>query len=273
MQVLTTTAKQDPLVGNLTGRLLADLGVASCKQHSSWKHPKSDLRRILGRDYIRDLRRNLGCGDLQRLLSAAREVSPRWNVEPIASMPIQALAQLAKSLRLHFNAAPCPGANGLALRGFYVNKVEAMLKRPLIYVNSAHHPLAVSTTFCHEIGHHLAAKVLTPPSSSAVLLFFDADYSCHLDEPAELAADALVSLAGYPNPLARRIFSGQSSFGVTAPARSLTEDTILEIREHLERWYGFDFPAPMSPIQRVRYLCGMIHYAKLRWALLTEYKI
>jgi hypothetical protein len=270
---MMATVKEKPFVESVTLRLLADLGVSSSKQHASWRRPKKDLRHILSRDYIRDLRRNLGCRDLQRLLSAAREVSPRWNVEPIASMPIQALAQLAKSLRLHFNAAPCPGANGLALRGFYVNKVEAMLKRPLIYVNSAHHPLAVSTTFCHEIGHHLAAKVLTPPSSSAVLFFFDADYSSHLDEPAELAADALVSLAGYPNPLARKIFSGQSSFGVTAPTRSLTEDTVLGIREHLEKWYGFDFPARMSPVQRLRYLCGMIHYAKLRWALLTEYKI
>jgi hypothetical protein len=36
---------------------------------------------------------------------------------------------------------------------------------------------------------------------------------------------------------------------------------------------GFDFGASLPAGQSFNYLTGMIHYAKLRWALLAEYEL
>ena len=75
-------------------------------------------------------------------------------------------------------------------------------KRPqkggLIYLNTAHHPAAVGATFCHEVGHHLALNILRHADERPVHYFFDAAYSSHLDDPVELTADVLVSIAAYP---------------------------------------------------------------------------
>jgi hypothetical protein len=271
LYVMTAEKKQYLSPGRLVGRILGQVGIAGSKELAAWRKPEKDLRRLLQHDYASGLCRNLGHRELRRLIAAAHKVWPRLNVEPIASMSTRKLGELALNLQLHFRAEPCPGAEGMALRGFYVGKAEAMLKRPLIYVNTAYHPLAISTTFCHELGHHLTAQALKPASPS-VVFYFDADYSSHLDEPLELSADALVSLAGYPKPLARSIFSSDSTLGRVARAEGLTEDVICSVRDHLKQCYGFDFMT-MSSTQRMRYLSGMIHYAKLRWAMLAEYNI
>lgn len=255
----------------LVSRILSQVGITGSKELAAWRKPEKDLRRLLRRDYASELRGNLGHREVRRLITAARKVWPRLNTEPIASRSTRELGELAWNLQLHFKAEPCPGAEGMALRGFYVGKAEAMLKRPLIYVNTAYHPLAISTTFCHELGHHLTAQVYKAASTS-VAFYFDADYSCHLDEPLELSADALVSLAGYPRPLARKIFSPGSTLGLLARAEGLTEEIACSVRDHLKQYYGFDFMS-MSKAQRFRYLSGMIHYAKLRWAILAEYNL
>src|SRR5208282_2730115 len=127
--------------------------------------------------------------------------------------------------------------------------------------------VVVSTTLCHELGHHFAADILRPRHQK-VHLFFDADYSEHLGDPAELAADVLVSLAGYPNPVARKIFAETVDWGLVASTKSLTDAAFSEIRAHLKKVYGFDLSAGISPRQTLNHLAGVIHYAKLRWALL-----
>ena len=88
-----------------------------------------------------------------------------------------------------------------------------MLKRPLIYVNTAHHPLAVSATFCHEVGHHVSTE-LFGRGSEPVHFFFDADYNSHLEDPGELAADAVVSIAAYPEPIARDVLRDAMELGL-----------------------------------------------------------
>src|SRR5258707_646548 len=42
---------------------------------------------------------------------------------------------------------------------------------------------------------------------------------------------------------------------------------------HLKKAYGFDLTERIPANQMLHYLSGMIHYAKLRWALLAEYDI
>ena len=55
-------------------------------------------------------------------------------------MSVERFAKIAAEMRVNFKAAPYEGEEGLALRGFYVVRTKGMLKRPLIYINAAHHP-------------------------------------------------------------------------------------------------------------------------------------
>jgi len=264
--------RSDSNMEALVGEILDGAPAAGAAELAAWQKPEKSFRRLLRRDYVRDVRRNLSYRQLLELLASANVILPKLNREPLDVMPVKQQAQLAADLGLHFKAAPRKGAEGMALRGFYVNQLQEVLKRPLIYVNTAHHPVAVSTTFCHELGHHLATSILRPHDQK-VHLFFDADYSEHLDDPGELAADVLVSLAGYPRPVAEKIFSESGGLGLVASTKSLTDAAFSEINAHLKKVYGLDLKAGISPRQRLNYLSGMIHYAKLRWALLAEYDV
>ncbi len=265
-------ARSDSNIETFVSEILANASADGALEVSAWRKPEKVFRRLIQRDYVRDLRRNLSYRELRTLLEAVDETLPRLNREPLDLMPIKEQARLAAHLGLHFKAAPHTDTEGLALRGFYVNKLQEVLKRPLIYVNTAHPPVVVSTTFCHELGHHFAADILRPRHQK-VHLFFDADYSQHLGDPAELAADVLVSLAGYPRPVARKIFSETVDWRLVASTKSLTDAAFSEIRAHLKKVYGFDLSAGISPRQTLNHLAGVIHYAKLRWALLAEYDI
>jgi len=60
-----------------------------------------------------------------------------------------------------------------------------------------------------------------------------------------------------------------------APERDgqLADQAFTRIREHVRELVGFDFGASLPAGQSFNYLTGMIHYAKLRWALLVEYDL
>lgn len=264
--------RSDSNIEAYVGNILASAPKAGASELEAWRKPEKSFRRLIKRDYVRDVRRNLSYRNLLELLAVANEILPKLNREPLDVMPIKQQAQLASDLGLHFKAAPRKGTEGLALRGFYVNKLQQVLKRPLIYVNTAHHPVAVSTTFCHELGHHIATGILRSREQK-VHLFFDADYSDHLDDPGELVADVMVSLAGYPRPVADKIFSESGGLGLVASTKTLTDEAFAEIHAHLKQVYGLDLMAGISARQRLNYLSGMIHYAKLRWALLAEYDV
>jgi len=264
--------RSDSKIESFVGQILDDAPHTGAVEVADWKKPERAFRRLIHRDYVRDLRRNLQYRQLLELLDAANAILPRLNREPLDVMPIKRQAELAAELGLHFKAAPRKGNEGMALRGFYVNKLQQVLNRPLIYVNTAHHPVAVSTTFCHELGHHFAVDIMQPHEQK-VHLFFDADYSDHLDDPGELAADVMVSLAGYPRPIADKIFTESAGLGLVAHTREMTDAAFEEIQAHLKKVYGVNLKSGISLRQRVNYLSGMIHYAKLRWALLAEYDV
>src|SRR5208282_2547173 len=118
---------------------------------------------------------------------------------------------LASSLGADFRADAFAGPEGLTLLGFYAKE----RKRPLICVNSAHHPAAVLAAFWHEVGHHLTSHLLKM-SREPVELSFNLDFDTHLDDPMELIADILVTLVTYPQSVARWMS------GSHAQARSMT---------------------------------------------------
>ena len=257
---------------DLIARILTTARVSGAEQISAWKKPGEDIHRLVRHDYVRSLRSILPYQPVTALLSAFNEILPTFNTEPASMMSVERFAEIATAMRVHFKAAPYEGEEGLALRGFYVTRTKGMLKRPLIYINTAHHPLAISTTFCHEVGHHLSTQMLGA-GDAPVHFFFDADYAGHLGDPGELAADAMVSFAAYPRPIAERIFETPWNWGLVARAKDLTQAALAEIRGHVKRVYGFDLMERIPANQRLHYLSGMIHYAKLRWALLAEYDL
>ncbi len=231
-----------------------------------------DIERLMRRDYVRALRKRLGYWAVRELLSAGRTIWPQLNRERL-SLTRREFGEIAERLSVYLSARPHRKPDGMALRGFYVHERDSALRRPLIYVNTAHHPAAVGATFCHEVGHHLAARLFAEKKAEPVHFFFDAAYADHLDDPVELVADVLVSLAAYPEPTARRIFTGTWNSSLVARAQHLTPEAIADICEHLKRGYRVDFTRSGQPGRNLTYLAGMVHFAKLRWGLLGEYDL
>jgi hypothetical protein len=237
-----------------------------------WKKPQRELRELARLDYVRVIRRTLDYRELRALIREVRKIWPQLNREQFRPKTLNQLAAISSDLRIHLQTAPYGGPEGMALRGFYVDKSREALKHPLIYLNTAHHPGAVSATFMHEMGHHVSAKV-TGSEGEGVHYFFHAAHGDHLDQPAELAADVIVSLAAYPEPLARKLFAAPWDWGLVARADRLPDQAFARIRKHVLELCGIDFGASLPAGQSFNYLTGMIHYAKLRWALLAEYDL
>jgi hypothetical protein len=238
----------------------------------AWKKPRQELQKLARLDYVRIMRRTLGYRDLRAIIREARKIWPQLNREQLRAATPNQLAAISSDLRIHLQATPYRGPEGMAIRGFYVDKGRQVLKHPLIYLNTAHHPGAVSATFMHEMGHHVTAKV-THQAGDGVHYFFNAAHHTHLGEPQELAADVVVSLAAYPEPLARRLFAQPWDWGLVGRAGMLPDQAFARIREHVRQSCGIDFKASLPLGQSFNYLTGMIHYAKLRWALLAEYEL
>jgi len=262
----------DRQIEKILSEILVDARRREKAKASAWAKPTDDIRKLVKRDYVKSLRRHLSYQQLKMLADAFKGLLPGFNQETVGTnlMSIGSLAAKAEEMKLHFKAAPYEGDEGMSLRGFYVTRRQGMLKRPLIYVNTAHHPLAVTATFCHEVGHHVSSG-LFGLDGEPVHFFFDADYNGHLEEPSELAADVVVSIAAYPEPIARKIFATPWDWGLVARAKNLPEAALDEVRMRLKSVYGFDLMERIPANQRLHYLLGMVHYAKLRWALLAEY--
>ncbi|MGA9724345.1 MAG: hypothetical protein WBQ86_17930, partial [Candidatus Binatus sp.] len=146
---------------------------------------------------------------------------------------------------------------------------SGLQKRPLICLNGAHHPAAVGTAFLHEVGHHVTAKLFST-RDEAVRLSRQIGYEAHLKDPRELAADLLVSLGVYPRNMAAKLFDPSSVRKVSASGDGPIESQAAKVVVGTARRYGVDLET--LPIQkRLQYQAGLIHFSKLRQALLEEY--
>jgi hypothetical protein len=254
---------------NVVRSVLARAGVLGAKQLSAWKRPQEEIRRLSQQDYAASLRRRLTRTQVGELVYRAKDIWPHFNRAVLGPPSEEFFSRAAGALKLHIKAARY---KSLALYGFYVDRgAAAALSKPLIFLNSAHHALAIGTAFCHEVGHHFAADIVNA-KPGGVRFYFDAAYSEHLRYEGELFADVVVSLAGYPRPAANGIFSKSERQKIARKAGP-DEAMIQRIRDHLCGSYGFDFSAALSPHQNLQYLAGMLHYAKLRAALLEEFDI
>jgi len=248
--------------------VLANAGVLGAKELEAWKRPQDDIRRLSQRDYTNSLRRQLTYEQIKELVERATDIWPHFNRDVLGPPSRGFFSRAADALQLNLKAARY---TSLALYGFYVDRSETTLTKPLIFVNSAHHALAMGTTFCHEVGHHFCTEI-AKPKSTQIRFYFDAAYNQHLHDRSELAADVIVSLAGYPKAAAKTIFTAGERRDI-ARKGNLNKAVIGRIRAHIEASYRFDFSRALSPHQNLQYLAGMLHYAKLRAALLEEYDL
>jgi hypothetical protein len=272
-------------VRELVGEILASAKAKGSRELAAWRHPERDIRRLARRDYAPSVRKLLGQDALQEVIHSARRIFPSLNREHepmqidqwLKETPAQCLdglfARVTNRLDVHFQGSPFTGPEGLALRGFFLSRDNEALKRPLIYVNTAHHPVAVAATFLHEIGHLVASEIFDRRGRQ-VHLFFDADYLSHLDDVEELVADIVLSLMAYPAPVARKIFGVPWKWGVLANATELSDEVFRQVSDYFHTRFGISLGAADIPARRkLNYLGGMIHFAKLRATLLAEYRV
>ena len=165
---------------------------------------------------------------------------------------------------IEVRAEPYRKGAGLALRGFFCRAAVAHKPKFVIFLNTAHHPAAVAATLGHELGHYLYGSMVG--ETGPMTAFMEATFSSHLREEHELFADSLVSLSAYTPDLVRTI----GRMDRLEPKR--TNEYFNRIRKTYETMGSrFEFDLSHDGIAapwRVCYLTSMIHFFKLRCALL-----
>jgi hypothetical protein len=180
--------------------------------------------------------------------------------------------RLWSGLGVQFQLAKLNGDDGLEMMGFYVRKMGGS-RLPLICVNTAHHRAAIGCAFSHEMGHHLVGRLFNSRPEHNQLLASTA-YGEHLGDPEELAADLLVSLGVFPETVARQIFLGsEQKKSPPHVGGELPNSVSTAVLKYMKNRFGLKFGGAAASAKELQYLAGMIHFAKLRQALLLEYDI
>jgi hypothetical protein len=230
-----------------------------------------DIARLWNREYGQALRGAMSRTELRQIVSEAkRKAWPHLNEDAVRLGSMQQFAERAYALGADFRIAKMPWPSGLAVFGFYLGSDSGLNNRPLICLNGAHHPAAVATAFLHEVGHHVTAKLFSTRNET-VQLSKQTGYEAHLGDPRELAADVLVSLGMYPRNIAAKLFEPGPPRKILASADERTESPAAA-RAVLAtaRRYGLDLEK-LSVQKRLQYQAGLVHYTRLRQALLDEY--
>jgi hypothetical protein len=234
----------------------------------SLREAEQSLRSAARRDYGAALRKQFDRHQLTEMVSELRTVLPTLNREVFRIKDPRRLRKIADNMGVLLKANVFKGSDGRELRGFYVPD-RHFLKRPLICVNTANHPVAVAAAFWHEVGHHLTTRLLDNDHLETLNMSYASRYEDHLDDQREIAADMVMGMACYPKPDAERLFrDSRRNFLNGDPDR-----LISRVVPHVRAVTGFDFANGFSARENLHYLAGIIHLAKLRSALLCEYGI
>lgn len=220
---------------------------------------------IASRDYPKQLRNHFSTREMGGLVAVMKMNIPALNRKTYRNTEIAWLRSMAERLGAELNTTRFSG-DQQDLRGFYVPS-GATRDRSVVWLNTAHHRVAVAATFWHEIGHHLMEQ-LGEQSDPVTLLYRD-DYKAHMSDVSELFADMLLVLAVYPKAEATRLFGRFIKTGQLPTAHQLA----ICARDYLRSIAGWEFEKDFLDVGNLHYLAGMIHYAKLRWAILAEYRI
>jgi len=240
----------------------------------------TDLRRLRGRevaslaaqfaeisasDYLCQLREHFSAREIRGVVAAMEWYVPGFNRRPLRETSLSVLCATAEELKVGVKAFPF-GRELEDLRGFYVPSPAAR-KRPTIWLNTRYDRIAVASSFWHEMGHHLVDR-LGEKAKSMQLMFRD-DFSAHMSDPAEMIADTMVALACYPKNAALGLFGTH----LKSDREPSPYELVIGARRHLNAVADFEFEKEFPAGEHLYALAGMLHYAKLRWALLAEFWI
>jgi hypothetical protein len=230
----------------------------------------AEVEDIASQNYGAALRRCLTRWEVREIANEGRKrVWPALNQQPVTLVTLDEFVQRWSGFGVDFKFASLPWKRGLSLLGFYVKRMNRQHKRPLIFVNTAHHPALVGAALDHEMGHHLTEQIFGSAHHHASLLSPTA-FKEHLTQPSELSADILVSLAIFPAPKARTLLepAGTSEAG-SALGRS--DPVFGKVLKYIAERYGLRVESVKGTARKSQALAALVHYTKLRRALLDEY--
>jgi hypothetical protein len=98
---------------------------------------------------------------------------------------------------------------------------------------------------------------------------FESNHKQHLADPSEILADMVMVLACYPKAAALRLFP-------PADGRATVKDVpavLSRVRPYLHSVTRLEFDHQFLAQENLHPLAGVIHLAKLRAALLSDYEI
>jgi hypothetical protein len=265
-----TVKKRISRIVGLTAEIVKTADAALNESEAAHGVTSDEIQRLWGDDYGDALRSQLSRAEVREIVREAKRTAwPHLNDSAVRLGSMKEFAQRASALGADFRIAKMPWPSGLALFGFYLGKDSGLEKRPLICLNGAHHPAAVATAFLHEVGHHVTAELFST-RKEMIQLSRQTGYGAHLDDPRELAADILVSLGLYPRKMASQLFgSTRDRETPSAGAGAKSPPAAKAVLGTAQR-YGLDFER--LPVQkRLQYQAGLIHFTRLREALLDEY--
>jgi hypothetical protein len=265
-----TDKKHVPRIVGLAADIAKAAVTASSEREPAVATTKAEIARLWSRDYGHALRGGLSRAEVREIVGTAkRKAWPHLNDSAVRLGSMKEFAARASDLGADFRIAKMAWPSGLALLGFYLGKDSGLEKRPLICLNGAHHPAAVATAFLHEVGHHVTADLFST-RNELVQLSRQTGYEAHLNNRRELAADVLVSLGIYPRNMAAKLFEATRDRRIPRPVEGVESPPIAKVVLGAARRYGLDFERQPEQ-KRLQYEAGLIHFTRLRQALLEEY--
>ena len=258
-------------IGGLTADIIKSAESASNDRVPTLTTTPDEITRLWNREYGQALRACLSRAEVREVVSVAkRKAWPHLNDGAARIGSMREFAERASALGADLRIAKMPWPSGLAVLGFYLGGDSGLDSRPLICLNGAHHPAAIATAFLHEVGHHVTAKLFSNRDES-VQLSRQTGYEAHLVDPRELSADILVSLGMYPRNMAAQLFEVGSRRKASASAEQhIASSPAAKAVAATARRYGLNLGS-LSIQKMLQYQAGLVHFTRLRQALLDEY--
>jgi len=253
-------------VDALVSRLLGEIKIPFASLGKRVLGQLSDLKQVLAADY----REAPGLPEKRLVGELARTV----NTDILGHADLlndwadaEKFGHLVKQFgqrEIEVRAEPYRQGAGLALRGFFCRAAVGHKSKFVIFLNTAHHPAAVAATLGHELGHYLYGSIVR--ETGPMTAFMEGTFTSHLREEHELFADSVVSLSAYTPELIKTI----GRMDRLEPGK--TDKSFQRIWKTYET-IGSRFKLDLSQDGitapwRVCYLTSMIHFFKLRCALL-----
>lgn len=253
-------------VDALVSRLLAETQIPFRSLSRRVLKQFADLKQILSANYLEA--EGIPSKPLLRELSsvAERHILPHaanWKSIDATPQLLIHVSNIFGPRELELRAKPYRSGAGLSLRGFFCRTNIGSREKFVIFLNTAHHPGAVSATLGHELGHYIYGSLIG--ETRAMTAFMEGDLSAHLNAPDELFADSLVALSAYSPELTCKI----GLMGRTRPGSA--DDLFNRIKlayELIGQRFNLNLARDnLAAAWRVRYLASMTHFLKLRCAL------